>query len=137
MPGRAARSMACPHHPSRLRPEALAEGRVGHDLRVALARLFSRIGWMVQPMQRKENIMRTNTQCDRPMFRVSFSRITGKDGDGNDVLSRPREIGAVWPRKNGKAGGLLVLDLIPVELTQRQGVLFLVPVQDSGKAGGQ
>jgi len=81
--------------------------------------------------------MHSNIQTERPMFRVSFSRITGKDSDGNGTLSRPREIGAVWPRKNGKTGGLLVLDLIPVELTQRNGVLFLVPVEESTKAGAQ
>lgn len=65
---------------------------------------------------------------ERPMFRVTFSRITGKDADGKDILARPKEIGAVWARKHGKAGGLVSLDIIPVELTQRQGVLFLVPV---------
>lgn len=80
--------------------------------------------------------MNTNKQTDRPMFRVSFSRITGQDRDGGDILSRPREIGAVWPRKNGKAGGLMALDIIPVELTQRQGVIFLVPL-DADENGGE
>lgn len=65
---------------------------------------------------------------DRPLYRVTFSRITGTDQDGNDILLRPKEIGAVWPRKNGKAGGILQLDIIPIELTQRKGVIFLVPV---------
>lgn len=64
---------------------------------------------------------------ERPMFRVTFSRITGKDADGKDILARPKEIGCVWARKNGKAGGIVTLDFIPVELTQRQGVLFLIP----------
>ena len=72
--------------------------------------------------------MNTKSQNDRPMFRVTFSRITGKDETGNDVLGRPKEIGAVWARKGGKVGGILSLDLIPVELAQRQGVIFLVPV---------
>lgn len=66
---------------------------------------------------------------DRPLYRVTFSRIIGKEENGQDQLARPKEIGAVWPRKNGKTGGLLTLDIIPVELTQRQGVIFLVPVQ--------
>lgn len=70
------------------------------------------------------------TKSELPMFRVTFSRITGQDEHGKDILSRPREIGAVWARKQGKAGGLVMLDLIPVELTQRQGVLFLVPVSE-------
>ncbi len=72
--------------------------------------------------------MTTNTKSERPMFRVTFSRITGKDDEGRDILARPKEIGAVWARKGGKAGGIVALDIIPVELAQRQGVLFLVPV---------
>lgn len=75
----------------------------------------------------------TNRNHDNlPLFRVSFARITGQDRDGRDELSRPKEIGAVWPRKNGKQGGILQLDIIPIELTQRQGVIFLVPVEDQG-----
>lgn len=72
----------------------------------------------------------------RPLYRVTFSRITGTDETGQDILSRPKEIGTVWPRKNGKTGALLTLDLIPVELSQRQGVIFLVPV-DGEKGGAQ
>lgn len=81
--------------------------------------------------------MTTKSNADRPMFRVTFSRITGKDRDGNDVLTRPKEIGAVWARKGGKIGGIVNLDLIPVELTQRQGVLFLVPVDQDDRGGQQ
>ena len=77
------------------------------------------------------------TTPTQPLFRVSFSRITGQDREGNDVLARPKEIGAVWPRKNGKQGGIIALDLIPIELTQRQGVLFLVPVGEEEKGGSQ
>lgn len=79
--------------------------------------------------------MSTHTQTERPLYRVTFSRITGQDRSGNDILSRPKEIGAVWPRKNGKAGAILALDLIPVELPQRQGVIFLVPVDGDGERG--
>lgn len=68
------------------------------------------------------------TQDNRPLYRVTFSRITGQDRDGRDVLARPKEIGAVWPRRGGKTGGIVQLDIIPIELTQRQGVIFLVPV---------
>jgi hypothetical protein len=75
----------------------------------------------------------TNRNHDNlPLFRVSFARITGQDRNGRDELSRPKEIGAVWPRKNGKQGGILQFDIIPIELTQRQGVIFLVPVEDQG-----
>lgn len=77
----------------------------------------------------------TNETKDRPLYRVTFSRITGQDHDSRDVLSRPKEIGAVWPRKNGKTGGVLTLDLIPVELAQRQGVIFLVPLDGDDDAG--
>ena len=75
--------------------------------------------------------MRNHQQTkDRPLYRVTFSRITGRDKDGRDELGRPKEIGAVWPRRQGKAGGILTLDIIPIELTQRQGVIFLVPVDE-------
>lgn len=75
--------------------------------------------------------MRNHQQIkDRPLYRVTFSRITGQDKDGRDELARPKEIGAVWPRRQGKAGGILSLDIIPIELTQRQGVIFLVPVDE-------
>lgn len=73
------------------------------------------------------------TKSELPMFRVTFSRITGKDGEGKDILARPKEIGAVWARKGGKQGGIVALDLIPIELTQRQGVLFLVPLNETDK----
>lgn len=76
-------------------------------------------------------------QTERPMYRVTFSRITGQDDKGQDILGRPKEIGAVWSRKNGKSGGILALDIIPIELTQRQGVIFLVPVTDNAKEGAR
>lgn len=74
--------------------------------------------------------MKTNSKPERPLYRVTFSRITGKDDQGREILSKPKEIGAVWRRKNDKAGGIVTLDLIPIELTQRQGVLFLVPISE-------
>jgi hypothetical protein len=90
-----------------------------------------RIGWIGQPANRKETTMTTNSSNRRPMFRVSFARITGQDENGQDVLGKPREIGAIWPRKNGTSGGIMSLDIIPIELTQRQGVVFVTPVGDS------
>lgn len=75
--------------------------------------------------------MTNQTQHDRPLYRVTFSRITGQDAQGRDELSRPKEIGAVWPRKNGKIGAILQLDIIPIELTQRQGVIFLIPAVEA------
>ena len=77
----------------------------------------------------------TNRNQNFPLYRVSFSRITGQDDQGRDELARPKEIGAVWPRKGDKTGGILQLDIIPIELTQRQGVIFLAPV-DSENQGG-
>lgn len=75
--------------------------------------------------------MRSSHKPERPLYRVTFSRIAGTDQDGNDILLRPKEIGAVWPRKNGKVGAILQLDIIPIELTQRQGVIFLVPAVEA------
>ncbi len=64
----------------------------------------------------------------RPTHRVSFARITGQDEQGNDILGPAREIGAIWPRKNGKKGGIQKLDHVPAELALHQGVLFILPV---------
>ena len=80
--------------------------------------------------------MTTKTTNDRPLFRVTFSRIE-TDETGKDIVMKPKEIGAVWPRKNGKQGGILALDLIPIELTQRKGVLFILPVDGEDKGGSQ
>ena len=80
--------------------------------------------------------MTTKTTNDRPLFRVTFSRIE-TDETGKDIVMKPKEIGAVWPRKNGKQGGILTLDLIPIELTQRKGVLFILPVDADDKGGAQ
>ncbi|WAP67692.1 hypothetical protein [Jiella pelagia] len=79
--------------------------------------------------------MSTTHQAERPLYRVTFSRITGQDREGKDILSRPKEIGAVWSRKKGKAGAILILDLIPVELPQRKGVIFLLPVDNTNNGG--
>lgn len=81
--------------------------------------------------------MNTKNRHDRPLYRVSFARITGKDETGQDILGRPKEIGAVWPRKAGKSGAILSLDIIPIELTQRQGVIFLVPATAPAKGGAR
>jgi hypothetical protein len=70
---------------------------------------------------------------DKPLYRVTFSRVTGKDDKGHDILARPKEIGAVWPRKGDKKGAILNLDLIPTDLVHRNGVLFLVPVDRDWK----
>lgn len=71
------------------------------------------------------------TNANKPLYRLTFSRIVGQDDDGRDQLGKPKEIGAVWPRKGGKKGGLVQFDMIPIELTQRQGVMFLVPLDDA------
>lgn len=69
-----------------------------------------------------------STVKSRPTHRVTFARITGQDENGNDVLGPAREIGAIWPRKNGKKGGIQKLDHVPAELALHQGVLFILPV---------
>lgn len=79
--------------------------------------------------------MTQKPQPDRPLYRVTFARIIGTDRNGRDELARPKEIGAVWPRKNGKPGGILQLDIIPIEMAQRQGVIFLVPVDERDQGG--
>ena len=78
--------------------------------------------------------MKTNTNNAKPLYRVTFARITAQDEEGRDQLAKPKEIGAVWPRKGDKKGAILSLDLIPVELAQRQGVIFLLPVDDDHDA---
>lgn len=80
--------------------------------------------------------MSNATPKNRPTHRVSFARIIGTDEHG-DKLGPAREIGSVWPRQNG-GGSIIRLDIIPIELTQHQGVLFLNPVSaKSDKAGAQ
>lgn len=61
---------------------------------------------------------------NKPSHRISFARIVSTDGLGNDKVGSAREIGAIWPRENGK-GGILRLDHIPVELCRHQGVIFV------------
>lgn len=72
----------------------------------------------------------------RPLYRVSFSRKTGVDDEGNETLGPAREIGSVWPRREGN-GGILRLDHIPLELTQNQGVVFLFPADNTDDRGGR
>lgn len=72
------------------------------------------------------------TKNEKPIYRVTFSRVTGKDEKGNDVLARPKEIGAAWARKGDKKGAIISLDIIPTDLVNRNGVLFLLPVEDGG-----
>lgn len=64
------------------------------------------------------------SEKNTPSHRVSFATVIGKDEDGNDKLGASRQIGAVWPRKNGK-GGILRFDHVPVELASGQGVIFI------------
>lgn len=78
--------------------------------------------------------MTANSKNDLPLYRVSFSRITGQDEQGKDVLGRPKEIGAAWSRKGDKQGAIINLDIIPTDLVNRNGVLFLVPVTSADTA---
>lgn len=38
-------------------------------------------------------------KTEKPLFRLTFSRITGKDADGKDILSRPRKSAPRGPAK--------------------------------------
>ncbi len=64
----------------------------------------------------------------KPTARVAFARSVGTDENGREKLGPLREIGAIWPRRDASKGGVLRLDHIPVELTQREGVIFILPV---------
>lgn len=79
--------------------------------------------------------MSTTQSKSKPLYRVSFARVIGKDDQGNDRLGSAREIGSVWPRKDGKSP-IIRLDFIPIELTHHQGVLFLSPVGAKEPAQG-
>ena len=74
---------------------------------------------------------------NQPLYRVSFAPFKGKDNRGQDIVGYPREIGAVWPRKNGKPGAILDLELIPFELIQHQGVIFLNEIGSYGDSEPQ
>lgn len=63
----------------------------------------------------------------KPSHRVSFCGVVGKDEAGQDKLGPAREIGAIWPRKTGN-GSILRFDIIPVEMTLGQGVVFIHPI---------
>ena len=75
---------------------------------------------------------KSNTEL--PLYRVTFSRFTGKDDQGNEILARAKEIGAAWSRKGDKQGAVISLDIIPTDLVSRQGVMFLVPVSPRDEA---
>lgn len=70
-------------------------------------------------------------QKQKPLYRVGCSRITGQDENGKDTLGHCREIGAVWPRRNGTGGAIMKLDIVPAEIANHQAVIFLMPV-DAG-----
>lgn len=74
------------------------------------------------------------TDNNKPLYRVAFSRKKGTDEKGQDVLSYPRSIGAVFARKDPTKGGIIELDLIPTEL--REGVLYLYPVDEREEGAG-
>ncbi len=76
-----------------------------------------------------------NEPKSRPLYRLSFARKIGVDDKGEDKLGSAREIGSAWPRRDGK-GMILRLDLIPIELTQHQGVCFLYPTENNNDDGG-
>jgi hypothetical protein len=72
-------------------------------------------------MATKKTIAKT-----RPTHRISFCTRLGLDAEGVERLGPPREVGAVWPRRNGKQGGVIRFDHTPRE----SGVYFIVPLAD-------
>ena len=68
---------------------------------------------------------------NKPTHRVSFARFIGVDEQGEKKLGSAREIGAIWPRENGK-GGILRLDHMPVELTRHEGIVFITELKSDG-----
>lgn len=60
-----------------------------------------------------------------PSHRVAFSRITGQDRQGRDILGPAREIGAIWDRQGKEGEGILRFDHIPEELSWHGGVVFV------------
>ncbi len=73
-------------------------------------------------------------QKQRPLYRVGCARIIGKDAHGKDELGSYREIGAVWPRKNGEGGAIMKLDIVPAEIANHQAVIFLNPPKERTEA---
>ena len=56
-----------------------------------------------------------------PTHRISFSEIR-TDQYGEEKLGKPVEIGTVWPRSNGKQGGLIDWHIDPKNLGE--GVFY-------------
>jgi hypothetical protein len=77
--------------------------------------------------------MTTTNQKSRPTHRISFCARIGAGEDGRERLGPPREVGAVWPRRNGKQGGVIRFDHTPRE----SGVYFIVPLADDAAEGAQ
>ena len=78
-------------------------------------------------MATKKTIAKT-----RPTHRISFCTRLGLDAEGVERLGPPREVGAVWPRKDAsKIGGVIRFDHTPRE----PGVYFIVPLTDDAAEG--
>ena len=56
-----------------------------------------------------------------PTHRITFSE-KKLDAQGNDRLGQPVEVGVVWPRKDGKQGGIVDWHISPENLGE--GVYF-------------
>ena len=58
-----------------------------------------------------------------PTHRISFSEKKWDDR-GNEKLGTPVEVATVWPRKNGKQGGIIQWHIAPERLNN--GVYFML-----------
>lgn len=76
-----------------------------------------------------------NEPKNKPLYRLSFARRIGADDKSGEQIGSAREIGSIWPRRDGK-GMILRFDHIPIELTQHQGVCFVYPTDAAEADGG-
>ena len=60
----------------------------------------------------------------QPTHRISFSE-KQSDDRGNERLGAPTEVATVWPRKNGKQGGIIQWHISPEKLGNN-GVYFML-----------
>ncbi len=67
--------------------------------------------------------MSESEQKTYPTHRISFSE-KQVDDRGQEKLGQPVEVAAVWPRKNGKHGGIIEWKIAPERL--QGGVFFML-----------
>ncbi len=69
-----------------------------------------------------------------PTHRISFSQ-TSLDARGREKLGSPVEVATVWPRKNGKQGGIIQWHINPQNLGD--GAYFMLDNQRQKAQGAE